>query len=80
LVECVQYTLGPFGTDVIVSSHDHDYEQFAPQTSADQLDWSRGIREFVVGTGGDRLRPFATVKPNGRLRNASTHGVLKNSH
>jgi hypothetical protein len=41
------------------------------------LDTARGIREFVVGTGGTYLRPFATIKPNSQSRNATAHGVLK---
>ncbi len=36
-----------------------------------------GIREFVVGTGGGTLRPFATVRANSVVREASTLGVLR---
>ena len=63
--------------DVVLSGHEHDYERFAPQNPYGAFDSARGIREFVVGTGGTYLRPFGTIKPNSQSRNATTHGVLK---
>jgi len=63
--------------DVVVNGHDHDYERFAPQNPSGTADSSRGIREFVVGTGGAGLRSFGTIKPNSQAHNSDTHGVLK---
>jgi hypothetical protein len=63
--------------DVVVNGHDHDYERFAPQRPDGTLDTARGIREFVVGTGGTYLRSFSDFKPNSQVRNANTYGVLK---
>jgi hypothetical protein len=63
--------------DVVVSGHDHDYERFAPQTPLAKPDSARGIREFVVGTGGKNHRPFAAPHANSEVRNADTFGVLK---
>jgi acid phosphatase type 7 len=63
--------------DVVLSGHEHDYERFAPQNPYGAFDSARGIREFVVGTGGTYLRPFGTIKANSVSRNATTHGVLK---
>ncbi len=63
--------------DVVVGGHDHDYERFAPQTPAGVADPERGIREFVVGTGGKNHRPFGAPKPNSELRDATAFGVLK---
>jgi len=63
--------------DVVLSGHDHDYERFAPQTPSGAADSARGIREFVVGTGGRELRPFGTIKPNSEVHHAETFGVLK---
>jgi len=63
--------------DVVVSGHDHDYERFAPQTPLAKPDPERGIREFVVGTGGKNHRPFTTPHANSEVRNADTFGVLK---
>ena len=63
--------------DVVVTGHDHDYERFAPQTPEGAADPARGIREFVVGTGGKNHRPFSDPKPNSELRDATAFGVLK---
>ncbi|HET9082841.1 MAG TPA: metallophosphoesterase [Candidatus Limnocylindrales bacterium] len=65
-----------YGADVIVSGHRHQYERFAPQTPSGGAS-SKGIREFVVGTGGAALAGFSTVAPNSQVRNSSTYGVLK---
>jgi hypothetical protein len=64
------------GADVVLNAHDHHYERFAPQDPRAQLDRARGIREFVVGSGGKSLEPFATTRPNSEVRNATTFGVL----
>jgi hypothetical protein len=63
--------------DVIIGGHDHDYERFAPQTPDGVADAKRGIREFVVGTGGKNHRPFGEPKPNSELRDATAFGVLR---
>jgi hypothetical protein len=63
--------------DVVIGGHDHDYERFAPQTPDGAADPKRGIREFVVGTGGKNHRPFTEPKPNSELRDATAFGVLK---
>src|SRR5215472_2421743 len=63
--------------DVVVNGHDHDYERFAPQTPDGAPDPGRGIREFVVGTGGKSHRPFSEPKPNSEVRDVTAFGVLK---
>jgi hypothetical protein len=65
------------GADVVLSGHDHDYERFAPQTSSGAPDPARGIREFVVGTGGRSHYSFGTIRANSEVRNSDTFGVLK---
>jgi len=65
------------GADLVINGHDHDYERFAAQDPDGRADGSRGIREFVVGTGGAALRPFSTIAANSELRAAVTHGVLR---
>jgi hypothetical protein len=62
---------------LVINGHDHDYERFAPQDPDGKADPARGIREFVVGTGGKSHRPFAKPLPTSELRNADTYGVLK---
>jgi hypothetical protein len=64
------------GVDVIVNGHDHDYERFAPQDPDGRADPERGIREFVVGTGGAPLRRFVRTADNSELRVSIAHGVL----
>jgi acid phosphatase type 7 len=64
------------GVDVIVNGHDHDYERFAPQDPDGRVDGDRGIRQFVVGTGGAPLREFTRVAPNSELRAIIGHGLL----
>ena len=66
-----------YGADVILNGHDHTYERFAPQSPNGQADSSRGIRQFVVGTGGAGLYPFPSIQPNSQVRNNTTYGVLK---
>ena len=63
--------------DLILSAHDHTYERFAPQTPSGTLDTSRGIREFIVGSGGANHTSFVTIAANSEVRNASTFGVLE---
>ncbi len=62
---------------IVINGHDHDYERFAPQDPNGRPDPVRGVREFVVGTGGNNLREFANSAPNSEVRYNSTFGVLK---
>jgi hypothetical protein len=41
------------GADVILSGHAHRYERHAPMTPEGLVDKTTGIRQFVVGTGGE---------------------------
>lgn len=64
------------GADVVISAHDHDYERFAPQTPDGLADPKRGIREFIVGTGGKNHRSFGPSRANSEVRDATAFGVL----
>ena len=66
-----------FGAEIVISGHDHEYERFAPQTADGTADAARGIREFVVGTGGAGLYSLGTPLPNSEVGNDNSHGVLK---
>jgi hypothetical protein len=70
-------TLSEFGTDVILTGHDHGYERFAPQRADATPDPDHGIREFVVGTGGANLYSFASPQPNSEVRIDTTFGVIR---
>jgi hypothetical protein len=68
-------TLDAAGAEVVVSGHEHDYERFA-RMHADGSAASSGMRQFVVGTGGAALRPFATLRPNSKVRYNRSYGIL----
>lgn len=63
--------------DVVLAAHEHNYERFAPQGPTGDQDPVRGIRQFVVGTGGAQLTPLWFSKPNSEIADNSVHGVLK---
>ena len=65
------------GADVVVNGHDHDYERFAPQDPDGKADGRRGLREFVVGTGGASIRGFNAPVANSELRLAVGPGVIE---
>jgi len=65
------------GADVVVNGHEHNYERFAPMTPAGAVDSARGIREFVVGTGGESHFPFGAPLAASEARNDATFGVLQ---
>jgi len=66
-----------YNAELILNGHDHDYERFAPQDPGGNADPKRGIREFVVGTGGKNHREFGIRKSNSEVRNNHAFGVLK---
>ena len=70
-------TLHDYGADLVVSGHEHNYERFAPQTASGAADPDRGIRLFVVGTGGAKHYPFGAPIANSEVRNGNTWGVLR---
>jgi 3',5'-cyclic AMP phosphodiesterase CpdA len=63
------------GADVVINGHDHLYERFAPQDLKGKAD-PKGIREFVVGTGGGGLYEFRWTRPNSEVRSNRSYGVL----
>ena len=65
------------GADVLVVGHDHTYERFAPQAPDGRADAARGLREFVVGTGGGGLYDFRDPQPNSEMRYNTGYGVVK---
>lgn len=64
------------GADVVLSGHDHIYERYVPQSPDGRLDRERGIRQFIVGTGGATLTHALSVRPNSAVRHIG-HGILK---
>jgi PKD repeat protein len=62
------------GADLIMNGHRHLYERYAPMKPDGTLDDASGIREFIVGTGGEStsLPSFqggeVLGKPNGIIK------------
>jgi hypothetical protein len=65
------------GAELVLSGHDHVYVRFAPQDADGRADPARGMREFVVGTGGAYPTPFLRAVANSQVRDASQFGVLR---
>ncbi|HEY3186839.1 MAG TPA: metallophosphoesterase, partial [Solirubrobacteraceae bacterium] len=76
-VEPLWQALFDAGADVILTAHDHNYERFAPQGPAGVLDPERGLRQFVVGTGGGSNYPLKLPIANSEVSNDETWGVLE---
>ena len=62
---------------MVLSAHEHNYERFAPQDPNGEAAPVRGIRQFVVGTGGKSHYEIETTIPNSKVHNNETYGVLK---
>ena len=65
-----------FNADLILIGHDHIYERFAPQTPTGDANSARGIRQFVIGSGGANHTAWGTIRANSQARNNDTFGVL----
>jgi hypothetical protein len=48
------------GADVVLNGHEHVYARSAPMNAAGQADPQNGIRQFIVGTGGEALDSLYT--------------------
>jgi acid phosphatase type 7 len=67
-----------WGADVVINGHSHNYERFARQRPSGIPDTEHGIRQFVVGTGGNGHDHFAGDPiANSEAANDTTYGVLK---
>ena len=66
-----------YGADVVLVGHEHNYERFALQDPQGIADPTRGIRQFVIGSGGRSHYEFDTPIANSEVRNSNTSGLLK---
>jgi Calcineurin-like phosphoesterase len=62
--------------EIVLCGHAHHYERFAPQRP-DQTPDDRGIREFIVGTGGREFHGQTKDTPNSEVMGFDSFGVLK---
>jgi hypothetical protein len=62
--------------DVVLAGHDHNYQRYSPLNPTGIADSARGLREFVVGTGG---RSHYALRADSRRAagNGTAFGVLK---
>ena len=65
------------GVDILISGDEHNYERFAPQNIQGQKQPTRGIRQFVVGTGGADLTYFGPRWRNSEAGTDQTWGEVK---
>jgi chitodextrinase len=65
------------GVDVVLTGHSHDYERFAPLDANGAPDSARGIRSFVVGTGGAFFTGLGSRIAGSEVGQNTTFGVLK---
>jgi len=47
--------------DLVLNGHDHLYAHYRPLDPSGNYDPRKGIREFIVGTGGETLDPVVTA-------------------
>lgn len=64
------------GAELVLNGHEHNYERFT-QMSGSGSPVTKGLREIVLGTGGESHYPFGTPLTTSQVRNSSTFGVLK---
>ena len=62
--------------DLVLSGHEHNFEAFSRQDADGNLNPSRGLAEFVVGTGGKSQYPIGNVIKNSRIHRAQVFGFL----
>lgn len=76
-VEPLWRALYEAGAEVVIQAHDHTYERFAPMGPNGTPDPERGLRSFVVGTGGARLYPLLRRTRGSEFRFNDAHGVIR---
>lgn len=62
---------------MVLTGDEHHYERFGRLDASGGLDEVRGIRHFVVGTGGNRLYALDDPQPSSEARFADGYGVLR---
>lgn len=79
-------TVGPLwellhdaSADIVLNGHSHNYQRWEPQDPAGAADPDRGIRQFVVGTGGRSKYAIPQGEPPENLvvAQADAFGVLR---
>jgi hypothetical protein len=63
--------------DLLLVAHAHNYQRWVPLNPSGARDDQRGVRQFVVGTGGRFQHPVRPQLPNQEVVNDDTFGVLR---
>jgi calcineurin-like phosphoesterase family protein len=61
--------------DIVLNGHLHNYSRFAPQDAGGHVDATRGVRQFIVGTGGRSL--FSLDGTRNVEKTTKAYGVLE---
>jgi hypothetical protein len=62
---------------LILNGHDHVYSRFTPMDPAGNADPRHGIREFIIGTGGESLDTVLPNTPNLQAWADQYYGTMK---
>jgi hypothetical protein len=69
--------LNDAGAELVLSGDAHTYERFAPMGANGDIDRAGGVRQFVVGTGGESLQQFRRRVTGSLVRRSGAFGVLE---
>ena len=69
-------TLASYGVSVAIAGHDHIYERFERLDAAGEPD-AKGVRQFVVGTGGARRYRIEALRAGSEAHSSENFGLLK---
>jgi len=64
------------GADVVLNGHQHGYERLAPADASGSRDTAFGLRQFVVGTGGEAVG-LPSLRSLSEKAQGRYNGVLK---
>lgn len=76
-MQAIWETLYRHHVSVAATGHDHDYERFAPMSDRGEPDAQRGVRSFVVGTGGAARYELKQRQARSEAWHNASWGVLK---
>jgi acid phosphatase type 7 len=63
--------------DLLLAGHTHAYERYPELGLNEDVQPGRGLREFVVGTGGAKLQPLDPPAHHVEVRNGDSYGLLR---
>jgi hypothetical protein len=65
------------GAEVVLTGHDHNYQRYMPLDATGAPDLQKGMRQFVVGTGGANFTPLGSRPDIAEAGNDTTFGILQ---